>query len=321
MAKIAITGSTGFVGSNIAAVLEKYGHEVVGLGRREPEVAPSWPIKIVDFKDVDSIAAGLSGCDAVVHCAISNEFNKLVQDRQAGYDSFPGMTQRVTLAATKAGAKPILISTDWTMDGSQHRVPETDPGNPINFYGALKILSEQVIRDLAPTNGAICRIAGVMGQHQITESPRSQDVGFGYFVFSLVEALQAGKTFTVWGGDRVNKVTTPSLAAEIGAQIERVILRNATGTLHLVGDEAVSRMELAKLTCEIFELDASLLRESDPPADQLFPAAVPVDSSLGNEYTKQVLGIAPQPLRAILEAFKQELATGTINPLSPRDAS
>lgn len=316
MAKIAITGSTGFVGSNIAAVLSKYGHEVIGIGRRRPQVAPAWPITVVDFNDVDSLAAGLGGCDAVVHCAIANDFNKLVEDRQAGYDSYPGMTQRVTLAANKAGAKPILISTDWIMDGTQHRVPETDPGNPINFYGALKILSEQVIRDLAPTNGAICRIAGVMGQHQITESPRSQDVGFGYFVFSLVEALQAGRTFTVWGGDRVNKITTPSLAAEIGAQIERVILRNAVGTFHLVGDEAVSRMDLAKQACEVFDLNPALLSESDPPADQLFPAAVPVDSSLGNEYTKQVLGIEPQPLRKILEAFRQELETREINPLT-----
>jgi dTDP-4-dehydrorhamnose reductase len=202
------------------------------------------------------------------------------------------------------------------MDGTQHRVPETDPGNPINFYGALKILSEQVIRDLSPHNGAICRIAGVMGQHQITESPRSQDVGFGYFVFSLVEALRAGKEFAVWGGDRVNKVTTPSLAAEIGAQLERVILRDAVGTFHLVGDEAVSRMDLAQLTCEVFGLDASLLTESEPPADQLFPAAVPVDSSLGNEYTKKILGLEPQPLRKTLEAFKHELETGKINPIT-----
>ena len=289
---------------------------MIGLGRRAPEVAPSWPISVVDYTNVDSVADALAGCDAVVHCAIANDFNKLVDDRVFAYNSYVGLTQTVTAAANLAGAKPILISTDWVMDGTQHRVPETDPGNPINFYGALKILSEQVIRDLAPHNGAICRIAGVMGQHQITESPRSQDVGFGYFVFSLVEALRAGKEFAVWGGDRVNKVTTPSLAAEIGAQLERVILRNAVGTFHLVGDDAVSRMELAKLTCEVFGLDTSLLTESEPPADQLFPAAVPVDSSLGNEYTKKILGLEPQPLRKILEAFNQELESGRINPLT-----
>ena len=316
MAKIAITGSTGFVGSNIASVLLSRGHQVIGLSRRAPKVAPSWPVKVVDYTDVDSVARALAGFDAVVHCAIANDFNKLVDDRVFAYDSYVGLTQTVTAAANLAGAKPILISTDWVMDGTQHRVPETDPGNPINFYGALKILSEQVIRDLSPHNGAICRIAGVMGQHQITESPRSQDVGFGYFVFSLVEALRAGKEFAVWGGDRVNKVTTPSLAAEIGAQLERVILRDAVGTFHLVGDEAVSRMDLAQLTCEVFGLDASLLTESEPPADQLFPAAVPVDSSLGNEYTKKILGLEPQPLRKILEAFKHELETGKINPIT-----
>lgn len=316
MAKIAITGSTGFVGSNIASVLLERGHQVIGLGRRAAEVSPSWPITVVDYTDIDSVANALTGFDAVVHCAIANDFNRLVDDRVFAYDSYVGLTQTVTAAANLAGAKPILISTDWVMDGTQHRVPETDPGNPINFYGALKILSEQVIRDMAPHNGAICRIAGVMGQHQITESPRSQDVGFGYFVFSLVEALRSGKEFSVWGGDRVNKVTTPSLAAEIGAQLERVILRDAVGTFHLVGDEAVTRMELAQLTCEVFGLDTSLLSESEPPPDQLFPAAVPVDSSLGNDYTKRVLGIEPQPVRRILEAFKRELETGKVTPIT-----
>lgn len=316
MAKIAITGSTGFVGSNISSVLLARGHDVLGLGRRTPVVAPNWPVKVVDFTDANLIAEALQGFDAVVHCAIANDFNKLVDDRIYAYDSYVGLTQSVTRAANAAGVKPILISTDWVMDGTQHRVPETDPGNPINFYGALKILSEQVIRDLAPKNGAICRIAGVMGQHQLTQSPRSQDVGFGYFVFSLVETLRAGKKFAVWDGDRVNKVTTPSLAAEIGAQIERVILRDAVGTFHLVGDDAVSRMELAQLTCEVFGLDAKLLTQSEPPEDQLFPAAVPVDSSLGNEFTKKVLGIQPQSIREILYAFKTELETGVVTPLT-----
>ena len=316
MAKVAITGSTGFVGSNIATVLLARGHEVVGLGRRNPEVAPPWQIKVVDYTDTNSVTNAISGFDAVVHCAIANDFNRLVDDRIYAYESYVGLTQTVTKAANLAGVKPILISTDWVMDGTQHRVPETDPGNPINFYGVLKVLSEQVIRDLAPSNGAICRIAGVMGKHQITESPRSQDVGFGYFVLSLVEALSAGRPLTVWNGDRVNKVTSPSLAAEIGAQIERVVLRNAVGTLHLVGDEAVDRMTLARTVCEVFQLDSSLLREDEPPIDQLFPAAVPVDSSLANEYTKQVLGLHAQPLHKILEAFKQELETGVVNPIT-----
>ena len=81
-------------------------------------------------------------------------------------------------------------------------------------------------------------------------------------------------------------------------------------------NDAVSRIELAQLTCEVFGLDAKLLTQSEPPEDQLFPAAVPVDSSLGNEFTKKVLGIQPQSIREILYAFKTELETGVVTPLT-----
>lgn len=307
--KIAITGSTGFVGSNIASVLQSSGHEVIGLVRSESKLP--WETKLVDFASEDSISSALEGTDAVVHCAIANDFNRLLQDRDFAYDSFVGMTSRVVKAANKAGSKPIYISTDWVMDGTTHFSLESNKGNPVNFYGFLKAMGEQVVRDLAPANGAVCRIGGVMGFHQTKlDSPRSQDVGFGYFVTSLVNSLSKGETFAVWGGDQVNKIATPSLAAEIGAQVEKVAARNATGIFHLVGDDAVTRMELAKLVCEVFNLDASLLQETNPPESELFPAPVPVDTSLSNVETKKILGIGEKSLRSLLESLRIEYEAG-----------
>ena len=307
--KIAITGSTGFVGSNIASVLQSSGHEVIGLVRSEAKLP--WETKLVDFTSEDSISSALEGTEAVVHCAIANDFNRLLQDRDFAYDSFVGMTARVVKAANKAGSKPIYISTDWVMDGTAHLSLESNKGNPVNFYGFLKAMGEQVVRDLAPENGAVCRIGGVMGFHQTKkDGPRSQDVGFGYFVTSLVNSLSKGDTFAVWGGDQVNKIATPSLAAEIGAQVEKVAIRNATGTFHLVGDDAVTRMELAKLVCEVFNLDASLLQETNPPESELFPAPVPVDTSLSNVETKKILGIGEKSLRSLLESLRIEYEAG-----------
>jgi dTDP-4-dehydrorhamnose reductase len=313
--KIAITGSTGFVGSNIASVLQSYGHEVIGLVRSESKLP--WETKLVDFASEESISSGLEGTQAVVHCAIANDFNRLLQDRDFAYDSFVGMTSRVVRAANKTGSKPIYISTDWVMDGTTHLSLESNKGNPANFYGFLKAMGEQVVRDLAPANGAVCRIGGVMGFHQTkTDGPRSQDVGFGYFVTSLVASLSKGETFTVWDGDRVNKIATPSLAAEIGAQIERVAARNATGTFHLVGDDAIERFDLAKLVCEVFELDAKLLLRSDPPESELFPAQVPVDTSLSNKASKETLGLGPTSLRELLKALRLGLESGTLTALT-----
>jgi len=313
MAKVAITGSNGFVGGNIARVLQLAGHEVIGLVRTPDGSNLPWATTITDLSSIDSISASISDCDAIVHSAIANDFNRLQRDRIFAYDSFVELTQRVVHAANRNNVKPIYISTGWVMDGTSHFVPESDPGNPVNFYGVLKSLGEQVIRDLAPENGAIARIEGVMGKHQTKEDgPRTQDVGFGYFVTSLVADLRAGKTFTVFGGERVNKMTAPSHAAECGAEIERIISRNASGTFHLVGDDAIGRMDYARLVCDVFDLDASLLRESDPSEEDLFPGAVPVDTSLSNTETKKALGLGALPLRGLLECLKNEIDNGEI---------
>lgn len=312
---VAITGSTGFVGSNVAAILQKAGHRVVGLGRR-PSQAP-WEIRVVDFDSVDSITEALADVDAVIHAAIANDFTKLINEREFAYDNYVMMTNRIARAAKTHGAHMIYISSDWIMDGTQHLVAETDPGNPVNFYGYLKAMGEQVVRDLHPEDGAVCRISGVMGKHQLQEEgPRTQDVGFGFFVYTLVSTIQRGEVFTSWNGPHVNAVAAPSLAAEIGAQLERVVSRRAGGTFHLVGDDPIERFELAKLVCEVFELDQSKLDQGLPPEAELFPAPVPVDSSLSNKITKEKLGLGPTPLRALLESFRHELETGVATALT-----
>ncbi len=297
------------------------GHEVIGLVRSEPRQSLPWKTTITDLSSTSSISQATKGCTAIVHAAIANDFNKLQENRQFAYDSFVGLTQRVTHAANQNGAQIIYISTGWVMDGTGHLVLETDTGNPVNFYGVLKSLGEQVIRDLAPETGTIARVDGVMGIHQTLEvGPRTQDVGFGYFASALVADLKADKTFTVFGGDLVNKITAPSLASEIGAQIERIISRKAQGTFHLVGDDAISRMDYARLICKIFELDETLLREAEPPLADQFPGQVPSDTSLSNLATKERLGIGSTSLRDLLLALKREIDTGKITAITTPEA-
>lgn len=314
MARIAITGATGFLGSNIAELFHAAGYDVVALTRLAPSVTMPWSHIVVDTSCEDKMADALDGCDAVVHTAIANDFQNL--DAEAAYRAYPGLTQSVTRAAVRVGAKPVYISTDWVMDGAGHRVPESSYGRPRNTYGYLKALGEQVIRDVAPNTGAICRIGGVMGSHRLQESmPRRQDVGFGYFVSALVGSLSRGEPFHVFSGDGVNQVATPSLASEIGASIARIVDRQATGCFHVVADDAIARMELARLTCEVFELDASLLTDGPPPESERFSEPVPVDTSLGNTRLHDELGIEAVSVRRLLEALRDE-ADGAVHPVS-----
>jgi dTDP-4-dehydrorhamnose reductase len=181
----------------------------------------------------------------------------------------------------------------------------------------LKALGEQVIRDLAPETGAICRIGGVMGRNRlVADMPRNQDVGFGYFVSALVKSLRAGDEFMVFGGEGVNKVATPSLASEIGATIHRIIERDATGCFHVVADDAITREDLAALACQVFELDSALVTSGEPPEADRFSEPVPVDTSLDNSRVKAELGVGPVSVRDLLEALRAE-ADGKLHPVTP----
>jgi nucleoside-diphosphate-sugar epimerase len=74
MAVIAVTGATGFLGSEVVVRLLADGHEVRGLDRRtEGSIHRSpqdgYEERTVDLRDNDATIAALTGCDGVVHLA------------------------------------------------------------------------------------------------------------------------------------------------------------------------------------------------------------------------------------------------------------
>ena len=120
----------------------------------------------------------------------------------------------------------------------------------------------------------------------------------------------------VFSGEGVNTVATPSLASEIGATIHHIIQRDASGCFHIVSDDAISRLDLAQLACEVFDLDVSLVTSGEPPEGDRFSEPVPVDTSLDNRRVKAELGVGPVSVRDLLEALKAE-ADGRLHPVTP----
>ncbi len=316
MSTVAVTGATGFVGGTVAAVLAAQGHDVVCLVRREPGAGFPWRTRLVDMHDVESLAIGLGGCDAVAHLAIFNDFHGIYADRRAGYDGFVGLTRRVVDAANLTDTQVGYVSTDWVFDGTGHLVDEEEPPNPVNFYGYLKAASELVVLQRARA-GFVARVGGVQGLHQTQAAgPRSQDVGFGYFVLSLVDALRSGRRFLVWEDPHINSIATPIVSPEIGALLGRAIERRLDGVLHFAGGTVVTRRELAQATCDVFGLDAELLDFGPPPDEARFPAPVPYDTSMSAETTMRRLGARVHPIEAQLHALKAELEQGAPAPIS-----
>ena len=305
--RVWMTGGGGFVGSNIVRAALDAGHQVVTTGQSfAPPAHARYEVVPVDMTDEALVreSVGAARPDLVLNCAILNDWDRMYGDREAAWAAYVGATRHTSAAAADVNAAYVLVSTDWVFDGTQAGAHEETPPNPVNLYGSLKLASEMVALE---RGGAVARVSGVNGLHLARpETPRAQDRGFGYFVASIVDALRDGRTFTVWEADDINMRATPSLALECGEIMLAIGEQRASGVFHCCGADAVTRRELAELTCDVFDLDTGLLRYGPPDPESMLAAPVPYDTSLTTPRTDRILGRSATPVRTLLERFKTQ---------------
>jgi dTDP-4-dehydrorhamnose reductase len=298
--KVMITGGGGFVGSNLVHVFRSEGDEVLAPAHAELELTD---------RTATLAYVGAHAPDAIVHAAIWNAFEGLLSDRRRAWASFVDATRNVTDAANAVGARIVLVSTDWVFDGTQAPAAEDEPPNPTTPYGVLKVVCETVVADRAD-RGTVARIAGVQGTHRARAATvRAQDVGFGYLVASVIDALRAGERFAVWDGDGVNVLATPVTATACGRLIRRAIQRDAGGILHCCGSEHIHRVDLARRAAAAFGLDPERIHVGPAPGDMRIPGT-PRDTRLDTAATGRTLGVTPPGIDDLLAELRDELGPG-----------
>lgn len=311
-----VTGGTGFVGSNIVKVFsERHGAEVhCPVHRFTPSKELGATTERLDLLDTAATRRSVlaKDPDVIVHSMILNDFQRCYADRRLAWRCYVGTTETLADAAAETGAKLILVSTDWVFDGTQGGADEDTPPNPVNLYGVLKMASEMTA---LARGGAVARVAAVSGTHWArATTPRWQDGGFGYFVTSLVNALSSGRSFGVWESPDINMVASPSLASECAEAMWHIAADEAAvGIFHCCGADSVGRMELARLACDVFNLDEGLLFSAEPDEEPGF--RIPYDTSLTVRRTSELLSYRPPGARDLLNSFKAERETGTLAPV------
>ena len=194
MSTIFVTGGAGYIGSHTCVELLQAGHEVVVFDNfcnshpealRRVEAIAERRLTVVrgDIRDQAAMEAALRehACHAVIHFAGLKAVGESTQQPVAYYDNNFVGTVRLLQAMSATGVKTLVFSSSATVYGEPQALPltETHPLSATNPYGATKLMSEDILRDLQRADPqwavALLRYFNPVGAHEsglIGEDPR-----------------------------------------------------------------------------------------------------------------------------------------------------
>ena len=170
--KIFLTGGTGFIGGHVARKLRERGDDVRALVRDQAkgEELARLGCTLVSgsLSSPDEIAAGVEGCDAVIHGAAIYEVGVPKSRHEAMHDANVLGTERVLRAALEAGIPKVVYISTVAAFGDTHGevVDETyeHPGDGFtSYYEQTKYEAHQVARRMIDDEGLPCVIVQPCG--------------------------------------------------------------------------------------------------------------------------------------------------------------
>ncbi|WP_039790897.1 dTDP-4-dehydrorhamnose reductase [Paenibacillus riograndensis] len=186
--KVLVTGSAGQLGQDLVLLLQAQGHEVLGCDRQE-----------MDITDLDQCVEIIGGFapDAVIHCAAHTAVDVAETDIDAAYLINATGSRNVALAAEKAGAKLVYISTDYVFDGmGTQPYHEYDNTDPQSIYGKSKRAGEVLVQSLS-SKFFIVRTSWVYGKYGNNFVKTMLKLGQEKPLLQVVDDQKGSPTYTV----------------------------------------------------------------------------------------------------------------------------
>ncbi len=158
MARVLVTGATGFVGSALIDRLASLdGFDPVAAVRRTGLVLPAGAEQ-VHLRDLSELASKLDGIDAIMHCAArvhvmsDSAVDPLTEFRSVNTEA----TLQLAEAAARAGVRRFLFLSSIKASGEETLAApftELTPPQPETPYGQSKLEAETGLRRIAEQTG------------------------------------------------------------------------------------------------------------------------------------------------------------------------
>lgn len=240
---VAVTGSRGLVASGfVKDWSHTYDFESIDIND------PKNPVDITDKNEVSNFL-NQSQAEVVIHCAAYTDVTGAW--KQEGDKNGPAYlvnvvgTHNIIEACQKTNKFLIFISTAYVFDGNKPEAYlETDPPNPIEWYGQTKKEAEDLVQ-ASQLSAAILRIDQPFGQI----GGNRPDV-----VARIVTGLKEKTLYPQFD----DHYFSPTYLDDLGKIMDWVIRTRTKGLFHATSGEKWSDFKLAQLIKDKFELQTSV---------------------------------------------------------------
>lgn len=267
--RILVTGAGGQLGSYLLPLLPA--NEVLATGSTIRHGVD----EILDIRDAEAVASTVSAWkpDVIFHAAAWTDVDGAERDPEGARAVNVDGSRNVAVAAARAGARLIAVSTDFVFSGTKGEpYMEGDPTDPISVYGATKRDGEIAMLEACPT-ALVARTAWLYG-------------GAGkHFPRTVVTVLRDRGSIEVVD----DEFGSPTFAADLAKALVEVAATDLEGVVHFVNSGRASRYEFAeRVAAKASFRGGSVL----PTSTQAFlakyplPARRPADSELLNTRAK-----------------------------------
>jgi UDP-glucose 4-epimerase len=221
MTTVLLTGATGYIGSHTWLALQAAGYDVVGIDdfsnssprvlERLQELSGRAPVferaSVCNPAAMDALFAS-HRVDAVVHFAAFKAVGESTQQPLRYYGNNIGGMLTLAQAMKDHGVGRFVFSSSATVYGKPERNPITESAatSATNPYGRTKLISEQMLADLAAAEpgwqNACLRYFNPVGAHEsgrIGEDPRGVPNNLMPYIAQVAVGRRA--KLSVFGGD------------------------------------------------------------------------------------------------------------------------
>ena len=301
MDKLLIIGSSGLVGSKLAALAAKHGFEAYSTTNKRKTSLPR--VSRLDITDHDAtlrLVKEIRPRVVVNTAAITNVDYCETHIEEAQKVNVEGVSNLVE-AALENNTRLIHISTDYVFDGAIGHYTEDDVPRPLNYYGQTKLESEKVVSKLS--SYGIARPSVIYGWIAPETSGVASDsvkpMNFAMFVVNKLKMNEIVKVVR-------DQYSSPTFADNLAEALLRLARHHGNGIFHTAGRSCLSRYEFAVKVAESFGYSTRLVQPVfSSEYKQL--AARPKNTCLQVDSAEKTLGMTFLTAEeGVMEMMKQE---------------